>query len=55
MSFPNTIFEENFSTYVFGKWFSNYREQEIECWTSRNILCEKILNPFVCVDARILE
>ena len=50
MSFPNRNFEGNYSTYVFGKSFCHYREQNIDCWTSRNILCEKKLNPFLCVE-----
>jgi len=27
---------------------------EIDCWTSRHILCKKILNTFVCVEVGIL-
>ena len=54
MSFPNINFEGNFSTYVFGKSFWHYRELNIDCWTSRHILCEKIWNTFVCVEVRIL-
>ena len=54
MSFPNSNFELNLSTYVFGKSFSHFGELNIDCWTSRHILCEKILNPFVCVEVRIL-
>ena len=54
MSFPNTKFEGSFSTYVFGMSFSHYRELKIDCWTSRDILCEKILNTSVCVEVRIL-
>ena len=45
MSFPNSNFEGNFSTYVFGKSFWQYRELKIDCWTSRNMLCKKILIP----------
>jgi len=41
MYFPNSNFERNFSTYVFGKSFCHYRDLKIECWTSRNILCER--------------
>ena len=44
MSLPNSIFEGNFSTYVFGKSFWHYRNVKSECWTSRHILCKKILN-----------
>ena len=54
MSFPSSNFEGNFSTCVFGKSLWYYRELKIDCWTSRHILCEKILNPFVCVEVRIL-
>jgi len=43
MLFPNSNFEEKFSTYVFGKSFCHYRELKCECWTSRHQLCEKIL------------
>jgi len=44
MSFPNSKFEGHFSNYVFGKSFWLYRELKSECWTSRHLLCEKILN-----------
>jgi len=54
MSFPNSNFEGNFSTYVFRKTFRHYRELKIDCWTSRQKLCEKILNFFVCVEVTIL-
>ena len=42
--FPNSNFEGNFSTYVFGKSFWHYRDLKSECWSSRHILCKKILN-----------
>ena len=54
MSFPNSNFEGNFITYVFGKSFWHYRDIKSECWTSRHILCKKILNVFICVEVRIL-
>ena len=54
MYYPNSNFEENFSTYVFAKSFGHYRELKRECWTSRHILCKKILNIFICVEVRIL-
>ena len=54
MSFPNSNFEGNFSTYVFKKSFWNYRDLKNECWTSQHILCKKILNFFICVEVRIL-
>ena len=54
MSSPNSNFEGNFSTYVFGKSFWHYRELKIECWTSRHLLCEKILNYSWSVEIRIL-
>jgi hypothetical protein len=54
MSFPNSNFEGNFSTYVFCKSFWHYWMLKIHCWTSRHILCEKILNAFVCVEIRII-
>ena len=44
LSFRNSNFEGNFSTYVFGKPFCHYRDLKSECWTSRHILCKKILN-----------
>jgi len=53
MSFPNSIFEGNFRTYVFGKSFWHYRDLKSECWTSRHILCNKILNFFKCMEVRI--
>ena len=43
MSFPNSNFHGNFSTYVFGKSFWHYRYLKSECWTSRHILCKKVL------------
>ena len=52
--FPNVNVEGNFSTYVFGNSLWHYREQKIDCWTSRHILCKKILIIFVCVELRIL-
>jgi len=54
ISNPSSDFEGNFSTYVFGKSFWKYRELKIDCWTSQHIFCEKNLNPFECVDVRIL-
>ena len=54
MYFPNSNFEGNFSTYVFGKSFWHYRYLKTECWTSRHILWKKILNFFICVEDRIL-
>jgi hypothetical protein len=54
MSFPNSNFEGNFSTYVFEKSFWHYRDLKSECCTSRHILCKKILNFFICVEVRIL-
>jgi hypothetical protein len=36
MSFPNSKFEGNFSTYVFGYSFWHYRELKNENWTSRH-------------------
>jgi len=43
MRFPNSKFEENFSTYVFGKSFWHYREPKINYWTTCHTLCEKNL------------
>ena len=54
MSFPISNFEGYFSTNVFGKSFWHYRALKSECWTSRHILCKKILNFFICVEVRIL-
>ena len=45
MSFPNSNFEEIFSTY----W-----DLKSESCTSRHILWKKILNFFICVEVRIL-
>ena len=53
MSFPSSNLEGNFSTYVFGKSFW-HRELKIDCWTSRHLLCEEILNSLVWVEVRIL-
>jgi len=54
MCFPSSNVEGNFSTYVFGKSLSHYRELKIDCWISQLTLCEKILNTFVWVEVRIL-
>jgi len=43
MYFQNSNFDGNFRTYVFGKSFWHYRDKKSECWTSRHILCKKIL------------
>ena len=53
MSFPNCNFEGIFSNYVIGKSFWHYRELKIDCWTSRHIVCEKILNSFLCLEVGI--
>ena len=44
VSFPNSNFEGNFSTYVFRNSFWHYRDLKSECWASRHILGKKILN-----------
>jgi len=49
-----STFEWIFSSYVFDKCFWHFRELKTDCWTSRNLLCEKIWNYFVCVNVRIL-
>ena len=54
ISFPNSNFEGNFCTYVFGKSFWHYRERKIDCCTSRHTLCEKSFNTFECVEVRFL-
>jgi len=55
MSFPNSNFDGNISTYVFGKSFWNYRGLNIDCWTTRYIyIAKKILNTFLWVEFRIL-
>jgi len=54
MSFRNSNFEGNLSTYVFGKSFWHYRDLKSECWSSRHILSKKILNFFICVEVWIL-
>jgi len=46
MFFPNSNFEGNVSTYVFGKSFGHYRGLKNECWTSRHTLCEKDIKLF---------
>ena len=51
MSFPNSNFEGNFSTFVLGKSFWHYRYVKVDCWTSRYILCEKNIKfLYVCGD-----
>jgi len=47
MSFPYSNFEENFSTYVFGKSFRHYRDLKIDCWSSRHILREENIKCFL--------
>ena len=54
MSFPNINFEGIFSTYVLGNSFCYFRELKIDYWSSRHMVCEKILNTFLCVVVRIL-
>ena len=54
VSFQNSNFEGNVSTYVFGKLFLHYRQLKTDCWTWRHILCEKILNIFLSVEVRIV-
>jgi len=54
MSFPNSNFEGNFSTYVFGKSFWHYSELKIHCWHRGVYYAKKILNSFVYVEVRIL-
>jgi len=54
MFFPNRSFEGNVSTYVFGKPFWHYRELKSERWTSRHILCKKILNIFIGFEFRMI-
>jgi len=54
MSFQNSNFEGNFSTYVFGWLFWYYLELKIYCLTWRRILCEKNINFFLCVEFRIV-
>ena len=54
MCFPISNFEGKFSTYVFSNSFWHYLELKCECWTSRHILCEKILNFFEWIEDIIL-
>ena len=51
MYFPNSNFEGNLCDMQV---FWHYRDQKIECWISRHILCKKILNFFIWVDVTIL-
>ena len=53
MSFPNSNFEGNFISYVFGKEFLHYRELKIDCWASRHIM-EKNIKYFRKCGCRIL-
>jgi len=55
MSFPNSNFEGNISTYLFGKSFCHYRDLKLNVG-HRDIYIakKKILNYFVCVEVRIL-
>ena len=53
ISFPNSNFEGNFSTYVFGKSFCHYRDLKSECWTYGQIR-QKNIKFFICVEIRIL-
>ena len=54
MSFPSSNFEGNFSTYVFGKPFWHYRNWKLIVWHRDIYYKKKIINPFVCVEVRIL-
>jgi len=46
MYFPNSNFEGNVSTYVFGKCFWYFREGKIDFWTSRHLFSEKYIKFF---------
>ena len=54
MTFPNSNFEGMFSTIMFGKSFWHYWELKSERWTSRHILCKKILKFVISLEVRIL-
>ena len=54
MSFPNSNFERNFSTYVFAKSFCYFRELKIEFGQRDTYSAKKILNSVVCVEVIIL-
>ena len=54
MSLANSIFEGNYSTYVFGNSFWHYRELNIDFGQLDICNAKEILNSFVCVDFRIL-
>ena len=54
MCFPNSNFEGNFSNNVFHNSFWRYRELKIDCLALRQILCDRYIKFFLCVDVRIL-
>ena len=53
MSFPNSNFEGNFSTYMFGKVILSLLRPEKRL-TSRHLLFKKLLNFFIYLEVRIL-
>ena len=53
MSFPNSNFEGNFSTYVFAKSFVHYRDMKLNV-EHRDIYYAKNIKFFICVEVRIL-
>ena len=54
ISFLIVILKETLVLMCLASHFENYRDLKSECWTSRHILCKKILNFFICVEVRIL-
>jgi len=54
ISFPNSNFEGNISTYVFGKSFWHYRSWKLILGHRDIYYAKKILNAIVCVEVRIL-
>ena len=54
ISFPNSNFEGNIRTYVFGKSFWHYRSWKLIVGHRDIYYAQKILNAFVCVEVRIL-
>jgi len=53
MSFPNSNFEGNISTFVFGKYFDIIDHWKLSVWHRDIYYAKKILNYFVCVEVRI--
>ena len=54
MSFPNSNFKGNISTYVSGKYFDIIESLKLIVGNREIYFAKKILNYFLCLEVRIL-